>query len=260
MAMASIGLLACHRPEESSPVPRARSVHGAEAYWAASEIVLEPVAPLQATNVDAHTLMDALEREVSEWNGALDGCMGAPRLVVGALRAGGAARDDGHNVVVLVGTSWCPADRRGVESCYDPEAEAITHVRTRDDLAGPRGGEIREGDIEINAVGFRWSADGEPADTRSLRAILGHELGHLLGLDHACRLGPGGRRDAVALPCTIERRASSIMYPDPTESGRPAVVAPDRDAISTLCARRDTLAASLPSRDTGDAAEPNETL
>jgi hypothetical protein len=205
-----------------------------ETYWTAAEIVLEPIAPAPETNVSAQTLVNALEQEVSEWNRVLEACRGAPHLTVGPLRAHGAARDDGHSVVALVNSSWCPADRRGIEGCYDEKAQAITHVRTRDDLSGPRGGEIRETDIEINAVNFGWSKEGQSPQTRSLRAILGHELGHAFGLDHSCSPTAGLREDAGALACSAGTRRS-IMYPDPTEPGRPKVLTPGPDAISTLC-------------------------
>lgn len=95
----------------------------------------------------------------------------------------------------------------------------MTHVRVSDEATG----EVREADVEVNAVGFRWSVDGQVEGTRSLRAVLAHELGHALGLDHAYG---------------YDLASASIMYPDPTQAGRPLVLEPGADAVEALCPSR----------------------
>jgi hypothetical protein len=219
-----------------TPVPRAKAARGGDLHWATSEVVLEPIRPPPEANVSERDLLYALEREAREWNTSLSNCSGVPRLRVGVPADSGSARDDGRNIVTLVASSWCPADRRDAEGCYDPGTQAITHVREYDELAEQRRGEIREIDIEINSVNFRWSLDGRVAGTRSLRAVLAHELGHALGLDDSCsRYRDGERAGPRILPPCQASNVDSIMYPDPTQPGRTQVLEPGGDAVTGLC-------------------------
>lgn len=239
--MAGVALIVvgtgCRRESaRASPLLRARAPSGAEVHWTLDAVVLEPIAPPLESGVTARELVDALSTGARAWNEALEGCAG-PRLHVGPSRLNGAARVDGHNVVVIRSSSWCPADRRPTEPCYEPSNQATTEVRPRDEVTGPHAGEILEADIEVNAVNFRWSLDGQTPGTRSLRAVLAHELGHVLGLAHSCagrRTGPAASGGAV-VDCAAAGASSSIMYPDPTEPGRAVVLEPGLDAVQGLC-------------------------
>jgi len=238
LALSGVLLPACRErpvPPIGAPVERARAPSGADVRWSREEILLEPVSPPESTGATPAELVAALTVEAEAWNAALEPCR-TPRLRVGELREAGGAREDGRNVVVVRADRWCPVDGAAF-GCYDASREAITHVRPYLDREGAHVGEIREADIEVNALNFRWSANGEVAGTRSLRAVLGHELGHVLGLAHSCssRRAAPEHLDSVALaPCT-PMTSSSIMYPDPTEPGRPPVLVPGADAVAGLC-------------------------
>lgn len=212
----------------------ARAPWGTAVHWARAEIDLEPVKPPEGSGITAADLAGALDDGVRAWNGALTGCA-APRLRVVDVLPFGAAKDDGHNRVVVKAGAWCPDGSGDRDDCYDPTRQAKTSLRLRRDTSA-RDGEIREADLEINAVHFRWSREGEAPATRSLRALVAHELGHVLGLDHACAT-PEGRGDGAAAACPVPA-PHSIMYPDPTEPGRSTVLAPTPDAVQTLCSVR----------------------
>jgi hypothetical protein len=86
----------------------------------------------------------------------------APRAVVGD--GGG----DGHNDVIVHVDEWPAA--------LDPGAVAHTVIR----VAGDR---ILEADIHLNAKDYRYAL-GAVSGASDLRAILTHELGHLVGIGH----------------------------------------------------------------------------
>ena len=95
-------------------------------------------------------------------------------------------------------------------------------------------------DVEINDVHYAWSQESHSPNTLSLQAVLAHELGHVLGLDHACI--PGKPQQLVEketgitrLPCSAPVARSSIMYPSPIEQNRPVVLVPNQEAVATVC-------------------------
>jgi hypothetical protein len=102
---------------------------------------------------------------------------------------------DGFNVVKFREDRWCrPAVGDKPEECYAFNAAGLTTLTFIDNRDSKRYGEILDADIELNATErFAISANGQtlaPGDGRDL-ADLGntftHEVGHFLGLDHACR-------------------------------------------------------------------------
>jgi hypothetical protein len=203
----------------------AKSTLGRESRWVKEEIVLEPSTVESA--VPPAVLQSVLLEGARTWNDRLEGC-GVPRLRVAAARdAVSALKRDGRSSVVVRQGSWCPDGARDTADCHAPDRAAVTHLYPND--TGARHSELREADVEINAVYFRWTRDGD-ASSKSLRALVMHELGHVLGLDHPCEGGGGSGGPA----CTAAER-SALMYPEPVEPGREAVLEPTRGEVRALC-------------------------
>jgi hypothetical protein len=97
------------------------------------------------------------------------------------------AEQDGTNLVVLRNMSWCHNERCDPGRTFPWRAMGMTTTYPPDAKAGA----IVEADIELNAVAFRFSHEplpplGTGKHGVRLKAVLVHELGHLLGLEDAC--------------------------------------------------------------------------
>jgi hypothetical protein len=83
-------------------------------------------------------------------------------------------------------------------------------------------GRIIDADIELNAVDNHfYDASTEPPPPGARRPLdlwntLSHELGHLQGLDHTCRNGPGDGMPA----CTVDDQGGEIVSCDTVEQGQ----------------------------------------
>ncbi len=91
-------------------------------------------------------------------------------------------------------TSWgCrPATTNSAAKCYAQLAAGITTAVYVNDASSSRDGAIVDADIELNGVNFAISVNGQSNSTQACQADLAntltHELGHLHGLEHTCRL------------------------------------------------------------------------
>jgi hypothetical protein len=152
---------------------------------------------------------------------------------------------DGFNVVKFRDESWCrppPAGETEPE-CHQPNAAGLTTVTFINNTESKRYGEILDADIELNAaVTFSISVDGVTLgpDGREL-ADLGntftHEVGHFLGLDHACRLASEPVRldhDGQEVPLCSGSLLEATMHPT-QDSGETKKASLETDDIQGAC-------------------------
>jgi hypothetical protein len=143
---------------------------------------------------------NAVTAAAAAWshNTAENACTYLEIMVVTSADPTPVAQFDSKNSLIFQRTSWCAATDVPPRCSYDPQALALTSV-----FVNPRTGEIRDADIEVNALFFGWTdLDLHPAASteQDLQNALTHELGHFIGLDHTCWLPGALPTDASGNP------------------------------------------------------------
>lgn len=144
----------------------------------------------------------AAQASASAWN---INCGLSPLLNMQGTKQGitGSPKNDGTNLVIFVtdAAAW-PHDKQ--------QLAVTTHYFNL------VTGEIQEADLVINAWNFQWGINAE-STKYDVQAMLTHEYGHILGLDHT------GVRDAAMFPSAL-----------PGETTKRNLHQDDKDAICNL--------------------------
>lgn len=175
-------------------------------------ITLTPSSTALVPGWSAESYRRALEAAAESWSFPAIECTSV-KLVVGPARPIWRVREDGLNLVAFRRGDWCHNERCGPTSTFPTRAMAMTTAYPE----GASGSRVREGDIEINAVSFRFSqgergGDGPGSWTVPLQAVLVHEIGHVLGLEDVCHAGHG-RFTAKGGECSAAEREQAMYAP-----------------------------------------------
>ncbi len=152
------------------------------------------------------------------------------RLEVSEPKLLSLAAQDGTNLVVFRNRTWCHNERCGRLDSFPLQAAAMTTVYPE----GARGAAVVEGDIEVNGVSASYEevpSVGSRAHAVSLKSVLIHEIGHILGLPDACGVTRRPSGTPKLLDCSTDD-TQRVMFP---LSGVPA---PTRGDIELLCRER----------------------
>lgn len=190
--------LAVFAPVSARAYVRTTIPGGAALHWSSRCATFAP-----AISADAE-IGDTVARAIASWN--LDACSAMPFAVDEDTRP----TTVGHDQInaILWRTDGCD-EEDPTPLCDVPNAAAVTTILYDD------AGEIVEVDIELDARAFL-------ATGIDLDGVVTHELGHALGLDHACSVIPGLAPDdhlGVPSPACSDPRAReaeirwATMYP-----------------------------------------------
>jgi len=158
-------------------------------YWESGCVYITPdAAGTTALAGDAEFAI--IDASIASWNDGTASCSYL-QLVTEPRRALEVGRDN-VNVIKFRDTSWGrPAVGDDPARDYPHAAAGITTAVYIDDAKSPRDGAIIDADIEINGVDDAISIDQQSlgkGPRSELQNTLTHELGHLQGLEHTCRV------------------------------------------------------------------------
>jgi hypothetical protein len=189
------------------------------------------------------------------WTAQTNACTNLAIAIAFVDGVGPPVGDDGTNVIGARADGWCqttldapPPVEAASPMCNAPSATAATSVFAAAD------GRITGGDIDLNTLTFAWAAldaQGNPTDRQDLQSVLTHEIGHLIGLDHACWSGIGEHAiddqgdpvpDCYAAPSAVK---ADTMFPtiDPGDVSRRAL---SPEAARAVCALYPAAAGAVP--------------
>jgi len=145
--------------EAQSDCGFAQDVQGERQTWHSTPI------ELYIHNSFPQVFYPALTSAIKDWETAV----GRPLFQIkGNVQGPVSPRMDGKNIIYYYTTNWAPNTAL---------SQGMTDTNTT-------GNAVKEADIKINAVNFRFYQDDRATGSIHMESLLVHELGHVLGLKH----------------------------------------------------------------------------
>jgi hypothetical protein len=222
-----------------------RTPGGHYLYWASGCAIVATGA--EGTRAIAgDTELDVIAEVFAHWNTEVAGCSYMTLVDAGTREEHEVGRDK-VNIIKFRDVSWCrPAVDDDPPRCYSTNTAGVTTVTYVNDPGGSRDGEIVDADIELNGVDFALAVNGVTLDDGAclseLANTLTHEVGHLLGLEHTCRVPEDpervdGNGDPVPLCAGVTdpviRDATMFNFQDCGETKKATV---EPDDVAGVCA------------------------
>ncbi|GEM_PF-6036669 len=171
---------------------------------AGSRRVLTPGSHDLPAGLTAEAWRTAVAEAAREWSAPRITCTSV-ELVVAAPAPRRTVAQDGLSLLTFRGAPFCHNDDCGHGRTYPATVMAMTTVFPD----GARGAAVVEADVELNAGTFRFAPFGTETNplTVPLKAVLVHEIGHVLGFEDAC----GGHWHDANRGCP-DGPPESVMY------------------------------------------------